>query len=218
MKKIDYQIKKPQSNYSVDYEGELVEEFNGFTIDNVYCPDEPDSIFGLGNKKKQAERKLKRAEKKLAKGKTKRAGKLIYKASNILGKIQQGNVGLLQQKQALQNIATQQGQLKTEDQKLAEINQANDTNALMNNLQMPSYSQSDATPMAMGGGGMVTENVDATPEPMTMNDEPTGNLAQEKTLSNVNITSKKTNWVLIGVVILAAIIAIVFLPKLLKKK
>lgn len=183
-----------------------------------YDPGTPyDSLFG--NKKKKAERKIAKAEKQLEKGHTKAAARKLAKGTAILNKIQAGQQATAAAQQQVQDTRTAQDQL------------AQNQSALSNPIQpLSSQPMSDigSSMNNTGGGSMSTPETSgnigadsAAPSTATNPDDPTGWLADEKTLDNVTVVSgKKGNknmaLILIGVVIL--VIAIVyFAPKFMKK-
>lgn len=68
-----------------------IDEFgnDNFDIATIYPKNpfdrDPDNLFGLGNKQKKAEKKIRKAEKLMAEGKTAKAEKKIAKAAKKLG-------------------------------------------------------------------------------------------------------------------------------------
>lgn len=206
----------------------LVDQDSGFDVEDF---NEPDSIFGLGNKKKQAERKLKRAERKLSKGKTKAAERLQKKAGKILDKIstgQQQQLGMIQ-KQADINV-TQQNIAQAREQAGNVIADAQEYYPTSLSEQPMSDIASSIGPSMQdytsgvggGGGGSIPDfTQDLSGAESTASDEPTGQLAQEKTLGNVTVTaskSKRSFQKTLPFIIIGAVILIVGVIYFIRKK
>jgi len=171
-----------------------------------YDPDGYDSLFGLGRKRqlKKAEKKIAKAQDKLEHGDTKAAQRKLKKGQSILSKIQAGQQATSEAQQQIQNV-------RDANQQLA-INQG-----VLDNPIQPLSSQplSEIGSMAnTGGGGMSGALMSGTStgagvessaaSTVPGSDEPTGWLAEEKTLSGVTVTAKKG-----GSMILILIVAVV---------
>jgi hypothetical protein len=187
-----------------------------------YDPDGYDSIFGLGRKRQQkkAEKKIEKAQIKLEHGDTKAAARKLKKGTAILNKIQAGQQATSSAQQQIQDVRDANQQLTTNQQ-------------LLNNPIQPLSSQpmSDVGSQGnTGGGGMGGALMEGTstgtgvesaaPSTVPGSDEPTGWLAEEKTLGGVTVTSKKSkgNAVLIIVIAVLLVIGLVYFAKASKKK
>lgn len=198
------------------YSGYVPEQFGEDEVEDF----QPDSIFGLGNKKKQAERKLARAQKKLAKGKTKAATRLQNKATSLLNKISGGQDVQSQAVQKLSDINTQQQLL---DQSLGAANQAGSVPLPVQPLSSQDLTSGAVAPPDLSmypdtSGTSDLTGVENNPPPGS--DEPTGWMADTKTLPDVTMVSKKSNPNMIVLVILAAVLllgALVFFSHKSKK-
>lgn len=196
--------------------------------------DHIDNFLGIGgNKKKKAEKKLVKAEKKLAKGKTVKAAKKIKKANKTLSGISSGNQALLDSKKEQAAIVEQEKAIvqagrdtQTKKDELQQLKDSPVTPAAPmsspmahDNLPTPIASPSTSgapdsgssgSPSLGGGGGSSS----------TGNDDPTGDLAQEKTLGGVTVTAKKKSkipvWIFIVIGAALLVGAFIFLKS--KKK
>ena len=196
------------SNMLVDDEGAL-----GFEME------EPDELFGLGNKKKQAERKLAKAERKLAKGKTKAAARLTKQADKRLSRISTGLQKALGTKQTLAEVNQTQANLNTMNTQANES--MNTAPGQIGETAMPptvsaQQAQTSQIPISGGGGGADLPYPDSTAE---MTDSPYYNQAQEQntqgeqTPQQPTPTSKGKNIILICAVIVIVIAAIIYFSK-----
>ena len=240
-----YRYAGVEDNYEA---GRLVNDFNGESVDE-FCEeledtrqDHYDSIFGLGNKKKQAERKLRRAKPKLSKGKTKAAARLTNKATKLLGKIESGQQNTQDALQKLQNVNLNQTQLDRATEAAFNPDTTSVTNPLSVQTMSPTASQQGAsamptpTPAQMGGGGGMdmgggggmdmseyaqgynTSSLTGVESQASdfADDEPTGALAETKVLDAVTVKGKrKKKGDIIVIIILAVVVigAIVYFSK-----
>lgn len=196
-----------------------VDQYTDDAVENFIEIDNPDfgtydSIFGLGNKQKQAERKLKRAEKKLSKGKTKAAERLISKAQKTLGKVAAGQSNLSLTQSQLASVKATQNALGSYNP---------DINTGVQPLSAQSMSDvAQAQPIPESGGGMTSDTSDLTGVESTApdtSDEPTGSLAAVKELPGVTVTSSKGLSIVVIIIAAAVILlGIVYFSKKGKKK
>lgn len=197
--------------------GRAMSAANGYDPDG-YDPDGYDSIFGLGRKRQQkkAERKIAKAQEKLAHGDTKAAARKLRKGQSILNKIQEGQAATASAQQQIQDVRSANQSLATNQQ-------------LLNNPIQPLSSQ----PMseigsATGGGGMGGAMIEGTStgtgvesgaaSTVPGSDEPTGWLAEEKTLGGVTVTSKKSKGNAIIIIIIAVVLVLGLVYFMGKKK
>jgi len=181
-----------------------------------------DSLFGLGNQKKRAERKIKKAEKKLEKGKTKKAERKLEKGTSILGKIQEQQSKLISAKQQIGDVNQTKDYIKsfvpaqTESMQTTagQIGTEAGATVVPSDLAYKQYLQGSAGDITASGGGGSMSDLESTTGGIETSTE-----AAPKELQGVTVTAKKTNWIMIAA-IGAAILLVVFfvLPKLLKKK
>lgn len=201
-----------------------VEQFNGYEVEDFVGAD---SILGLGNKKKQAERKLKRAERKIAKGKTRAAERLQNKAGKILSRIQdkQGMQVQLAGQLAAVNAGNDQAAmaLRSANESLYPQTQPDAPAPMPLSVQPMSNTGSSSSP-SMGGGGSIDygsisdtstlTGVESEAPNTSPNDEPTGELAKIKELPGVSVKSGKKGSValiIIGVVVI--VFAVIYFSK-----
>lgn len=204
----------------VDYQNSWVADLSSFDDDDVipaiyprnpYDDEGADNIFGLGSKKKKAEKKLRKAEKQLAKGHIAKAEKKIAKAAKKLGEPELLK-GTIQSQIASIKAGTNVAPPPTA------INESLNTDAGQIGSQggtPTQYSQ----PTYSGGGGDMSMDTGYTPETNLAtptaedntggSDEPTGDLAQVKDLEGVTVTAGKKNntmmFIIIGALVLLAI-------------
>jgi hypothetical protein len=180
---------------------------------NGYDPDGYDSIFGLGRKRqvKKAEKKIEKAQRKLEHGDTKAAARKLKKGTAILNKIQAGQQATAAAQQQIQDVRDANQQIATNQ-------------ALLNTPIQPLSSQplSDVGSMSnTGGGGMGGALMEGTStgvgaestaaSTVPGSDEPTGWLAEEKTLGGVTVTAKKGgNMMLIVIVAVLLVLGLVY--------
>lgn len=191
------------------------------TYDPNYC-DDPDGLFGIGNQKKKAERKIRKAEKKLERGKTKAAARKLKKGTAILDKIQKGQTAQATAIQQLADIKTSQGNIA---QMSADYQQQAVAEPIISDMQTLSTQPMSSVGSNMGGGGAAGGAMSATDlgtgvESTSDSGEPTGWLANPKTLGGVTVTSPKKNKMQLVLIVLLAVVvigAIIYFAKKGKK-
>jgi hypothetical protein len=176
-----------------------------------------DSIMGLGNKKKKAEKKLAKAEKALAHGNTAKAQKKIDKAAKKIGKEEKRDTTETQQRLLADQQAVTSG-LNAKNDTLSKVETAKKLDTPMpidpSTLQdSPNISGSGLSmPLGSGGSGgggdMLEQQGTGEPSADGTTPQPDGN-----TMDNVTITNRKYNPLLIGAVIFAIIGIILFLTR-----
>lgn len=196
--------------YNVGNGGRVVDDYNNYEVED-WC-DDPDSIFGLGNKKKKAERKLKKAEKKLAKGNYKAAARKIGKANKILTGISDAQQQELQATDTLSVVNQQQGAIA----KSLEAAQA-ESNPTLAPTSLSTQAMSNtgsSTGLSGGGGGYMPEISSNTGIESTASDEPTGRLADTKQMPGVTVFGGKSGNILIVLIVAVVLIgAMVYFSK-----
>lgn len=190
--------------FGVDsYNGESVAEF--IEDEDINYEDDPYSIFGLGKTKKKAEKKLARAEKKLSKGKTKAAARLQKKAGSILSRIGAGQQAQAEKLQYLQDINIAQSELA---KKSKEAELAGQLPVPMGISEQPMTEIGSSVGISRGGATTAGET---TPISGVENDEPTGDLAKEKELPEVQVVAKRKKKGINTTTIIIIIIAVFLL-------
>lgn len=175
-----------------------------YAVSNDY-----DSLFGLGRNRqlKKAEKKVQKAAVKLEHGDTRAAARKLAKGNAILAKVDQGQQATLSSMTQLQNIYDTQGQLSLSTQPM-------------------SSTGSSMGPISSGQGevssntGIESEAQRTTWEEANnpSSDEPTGWLADPKTLGNVVVKAKKPSGLIIFGILILIVAIVYFAPKLLKRK
>ena len=183
-------------------------------------PADADYLFGIGkrDKAKKAEKKVQKAQKQLAKGHVKAAERKLKKAGRLQSQIAgaQSSLGAAIQSQKDIN-ATQQNLNTMSTQANESMNTAPGEIGLAG---MPTQqSQQQVAQSALGGGGGGGGDF-ATMDAGTGgggagggSDEPTGALAEEKTLEGVTVKAKKANQnkILLYIGIGVAVLLVIFL-------
>lgn len=175
-----------------------------------------DDFLGIKrNKTKQAEKKIRKAEKQLSRGHAKAAERKLGKAEKIQSKISNAQTRLSSAIQSQQSIVDKAASI--EAQKLSvtapQTSSGNQAYDPLNNLPQSA---------AMGGGGLMPEEGSAagyTPDTATPDtDEPTGKLAEEKTLGGVTVKAHKKNMLPLLMVGALVLLFVLFGKKLFKSK
>lgn len=185
---------------------------------NPYDDEGADNIFGLGNKQKKAERKLRHAEKQLAKGHTRKAQRKIRKAESLLSQVQSGvdsnNPAIDALRKQSQSITSATNPIHTEDMNT-------DAGQIGSQSGTPTQYAQPSVGGGGGGGDIGGGSMDTGYEPQTnlaeptaenntgASDEPTGDLAKVKDLEGVTVTATKKDktlmLIIIGALVLLAV-------------
>lgn len=202
--------------YDPDYSGD---GYSGIYI--TKDPAEADYLLGIGrNKQKKAEKKVQKAQKQLAKGHVKAAERKLKKAGRIQSQIAAAQKTLGGAIQSQKDInATAQNLNTMSTQANESMNTAPGEIGLAG---MPTQqSQQQVAQSSLGGGGGGGGDF-ATMDAGTggggaagggSSDEPTGALAEEKTLEGVTVKAKKANQnkILMYIGIGVAVLLVIFL-------
>lgn len=208
-----------------DYENSFyvnnVEDFDDADVIQSVYPKNPfddngaDNIFGLGNKQKKAERKLRHAEKQLAKGHTRKAERKIRKAEGLLNQVQSG---VDSHTPAIDALRAKSQSITASTNPAITESMSTDAGQIGSQGGTPTqYANSGGG----GGGDIGGGSMDAgytpetnlaapTPENNTGSDEPTGDLAAVKDLQGVTVTAHKGNKTLMLIVIGALVLLAVW--------
>jgi hypothetical protein len=181
--------------------------FTGEDVDPV------NDFLGIGsrNKEKKAAKKVAKAEKQLEKGHVRKAEKKLKKATKLQGQVLNAQERLRSAVQAETSIMTGKDAIEQAKQSATTPQTGANPTAYDPVNSMPQSA------MSSGGGGGGSLNEDSYPDSQTGSDEPTGALAEEKTLGGVTVTAhKKNNAVLIGAGILVLLL-IIFGKKIFKQ-
>jgi hypothetical protein len=175
----------------------------------------PDYIFGLGNKKKKAEKKLAKAEKALEKGNVKKAQRKIDKAIKKGAQVASDKVGDL-----AQQINAEQTKLDSEVEKKAEFKRASkpkqsiailpiEPSVLQDSPSIPGsgISQPIDSGGNVSGGGSGGGEMSAAPDPGEPEPKDGG------TMPEVVIKNKTTNPLLVAIGIFVLIGIVLYLKR-----
>jgi hypothetical protein len=186
------------------------------SVETLQEANPPDSILGLGNKKKKAEKKLKKAEKALAQGNTKKAERKIDKAIKKGAQVADKNRGELaaqikvtQEKVDAEN-ATKAAFKESVQRppKLVEEIQPMDPITLPDSPDVPGSGLT--TPISGGGGGDMGGSYEYETQGGEMVEEQP---IEGGELPPVVITNKKTNWLIVAAVVFALVGIFLYLKK-----
>lgn len=199
-------------------------EINGCCIDDENDSfGNYDSLFGLGNQQKRAERKIKKAEKKLAKGKIKKAEKKLSKGTAILNKLQATQQKTIAAKQQVGDVNATKDYIKafvpaqTESMQTTagQIGGEAGATVVPSDLAQKQTLGGSAGDITYSGGGGSMDDLSST---LTGGEGETSTIDNPKELSGVTVTAKKPNWILYAGIAIAVIVVIFVIAKMNKKK
>lgn len=174
------------------------------TIEDLQNPNpiSPDYILGLGNKRKKAEKKLKKAEKALRQGRTQKAERKLGKAIKKGGQVADSKRGNLAFK--IKDVSDKiLAENETKDKFIEDVSPQPIPTKIADIKKIdPSTIESapaidNSMPIASSGQNPINDD---------------GTISGE-VLPDVVVTNKKTNWLMVAVVIFAIVGIVLFLKR-----
>jgi hypothetical protein len=184
-----------------------------------------DNFLGIGkrNKEKKAEKKIKKAEKQLEKGHIKAAERKLAKGTKLLNQVQKAQGGILAGANKIADInqtkdvinATLTAATESPNTAPGQIGSESGATTMPSNVAQQQTIGGSAGDISSTGSGGAIEDTDI-PDGTTTTGLSTPDNPVE--LGGVTVSAGKTNWILIGVIIVVAIAVVIFIAKSHKKK